>query len=190
MEEVNAMNEKFNVNNSSDEDWTISTPNENLPPNQTIIEPIEEWGMTGKLVSPNKNDGWKMPEPEFRKSNGSSPEEISENSVKQEFQTSQPTMTEELPQKSAPNFAFETNNSAPTFSQAAVPMSAAIEAQPDISEAFAAAEIDIPPAPPKKERSQGMRIFLAVFGIFAMFAFAVIFLAVVYFLFFYKANIE
>lgn len=190
MEEVNAMNEKFNVNNSSDEDWTISTPNENLPPNQTIIEPIEEWGMTGKLVSPNKNDGWKMPEPEFRKSSGSSPEKISENSVKQEFQNSQPIVPEQIPRESEPSFEFETNNSAPIFPQAAVPIPAAIEAQPDISEAFAAAEIDTPPVPPKKERSEGMRIFLAVFGIFAMFAFALIFLAVVYFLFFYRASIE
>lgn len=192
MEEVNAMNEKFNVNNSSDEDWTISTPNENLPPNQTIIEPIEEWGMTGKLVSPNKNDGWKMPEPEFRKSSGSSPEEISENSVKQEFHHSQPIVTEPLPQNVSdePNFDFETRNPLPISPQIAVPIPTPIEAQPDISEAFASAEIEIPPIPPKKERSQGVKIFLAIFGIFAMFAFALIFLAVVYFLFFYKSSIE
>ncbi|MCD9187160.1 MAG: hypothetical protein LUM44_12055 [Pyrinomonadaceae bacterium] len=186
------MNEKFNVNNSSDEDWTISAPNENLPPNQTIIEPIEEWGMTGKLVSPNKNDGWKMPEPEFRKSDGSSPEEIIENSVKQEFQNSQPIVTEHFPPNlsAEPKFEFETSNSVPISPQAAVPVSAAIEAQPDISEAFAAAEIETPPMPPKKERSQAMKIFLAVFGILAMFAFALVFLTVVYFLFFYKASIE
>lgn len=185
------MNEKFNVNNSSDEDWTISTPNENLPPNQTIIEPIEDWGMTGKLVSPNKNDGWKMPEPKFRNSSGTSPEENSENELKQEFQNSQQIFTEKTPQDfSAENaFNFKESNPSPIVPQAAAPLPP-IEAQPDISEAFAVAEIEIPPTPPKKERSKGMRMLLMIFGIFAMFAFAVIFLFVVYFLFFYKTSVE
>lgn len=186
------MNEEFNVNNSSDEDWTVSKPDENLPPNQTIIQPIEDWGMTGKLVPPHKNDGWKMPEPKFQKSSGAAPETRGDGVLNPEFLTSHSKIKEKLPENfpAEPDFDFDSPKVSPPIPpQAAVSMPP-IEPQPDISEAFAVAEIETPPAPQKKERSKGMRIFLAVFGIFAMFAFAVVFLAVVYFLFFYKNAVE
>lgn len=189
------MNDEFNVKNSSDEDWTISQPNENLPPNQRIIEPIEDWGMTGKLVSPHKNgDGWKMPEPKFRKSDGSSIEEIHADAARGEIQNSPLQTNVQTPL----HFSIETeahpetdfNFDSAVSASPPAPVADLIEPQPDISEVFTPAQIETPPAPVVKERSRAMRIFLAAFGIFAMFAFAVVFIAVVYFLFFYKSSVE
>lgn len=183
------MNEGFNVNNSSDEDWTISKADENLPPNQRILEPIEEWGMTGKLVSPNKNsDGWKMPEPKFRNSSGSSPHQLNDNLPNQDLLNFQAELkTSPVSPENPTNLNVEP---CPAMSSSLVASSDEIEPQPDISEAFTVAEIEIPSNPPKKHRSKGMRIFLAIFGVFTMIAFAIVFLLVVYFLFFYKSSVE
>ncbi len=195
------MNDQFNPKNAADEDWTMAKPNENLPPNQTLIEPIEDWSMTGKLVPPKQGlqQNWKMPEPKFRVTSGSLPKDFVKNQTDFADLETQPLsfdeieeFTQEIEEQQIPptqEIASAQEISDAVFEQPAeIPP---IVAQPDIAEAFASApEIELEKPLEEKPRSKAMRIFLAVLGLSAMLFFAVAFLAVVYFLFFYKANVE
>lgn len=195
------MNDQFNPKNATDEDWTMAKPNENLPPNETLIEPIEDWSMTGKLVPPKQGQqpDWKMPEPKFRVTSGALPKNFVKNQTDVADLETQPLsfdeieeFTQEIHEQQIPptqEIPSTQKISEPVFEQsAAVPL---IVEQPDIAEAFAPApEVEIENPPEEKPRSKAMRIFLAVLGLSAMLFFAVTFLVVVYFLFFYKANVE
>lgn len=102
---------------------------------------------------------WKMPEPIFRQTSGKLPEGF-EKKVFEE----------------GPAAATQT---APT------PAPAEIQPQPDVSEEFTHAELfdeQEGETPPKRT---GMKLVLAILGVLGMIALALIFLAVVYFLFFY-----
>jgi hypothetical protein len=68
----------------------------------------------------------------------------------------------------------------------AVPNSAAAP-QPNISEEFIVKPVANEAPTEKKQRSETMRLFFAALGVLAMLSFAAGFLALVYYLFFYKA---
>lgn len=191
------MNEKFTPKNATDEDWTMSDPKTNLPPNQMLVEPIEDWSMTGNLVPPQqKTSGeWKMPEPKFRVTSGSLPQDFVQKRSDFADLDTQPLSFNENNNHSA--LAEETNpeiiSQIQPDSSAAIGQPAAIlpvEPQPDITEAFSSAQIEVAAPPEEKSRSKAMQLFLAFFGITAMFLFAVAFLVIIYFLFFWKTGTE
>lgn len=197
-EEDKAMNEEFNPKNAADEEWTMPEPNKNLPPNQRLIEPIEDWSMTGKLVPPKPNgaDDWQMPAPKFRVTSGSLPDDfIKKSSDNAEVETAplnfdgkfdDPPVEEEFKEEFREEEVLP-----PTQTDAAVfetPLATPpIEEQPDVAEVFLPApEVQTEKPPEKKPRSNEMKIFLAILGLSAMFVFAAGFLIVIYFLFFYS----
>lgn len=63
-----------------------------------------------------------------------------------------------------------------------------IQPQPNLSEDFVIDEAVLPPAPVKKKRSAGAQAVLVLLGIVAMAVFAVGFVLLVYYLFFYHPN--
>jgi hypothetical protein len=120
--------------------------------------------------------GWEMPKPVFQQSTGYLP---------QGFQDRFP---DSGPQKAdgAPIAA-----SAPAVSpppQIEISESPDIQPQPELIEDFVAAEPAPPAAPAKKKRSAAVQALLVLFGIFAMAAFAVGFVVLVYYLFFYHPS--
>lgn len=103
-------------------------------------------------------DEWKMPAPIFRQTSGKLPE------------------------------GFEKKVSKGEPAAAPTPPPAAIQPQPDVSEEFTHAEIfgeQEAETPPKRT---GMKLVLAILGILGMAVAAIIFLAIIYFLFFYQGN--
>ncbi len=191
------MNEEFTQKNVTEEDWSMSDPGKNLPPNQTLIKPIEDWSMTGKLIPPEQGSpsDWKMPEPKFRATSGSLPEDfLKKASSFVEADTQPLAFNEKINHPVIEEEPIEEADLQPqvilaeTFEQPAP--SVPIEPQPDVAEVFSAAEITVVVPPEEKQRSQAMQMFLAVLGLSAMLFFAVAFLVIVYFLFFYKAATE
>ena len=63
-----------------------------------------------------------------------------------------------------------------------------IRPQPNLSEDFVVDETILPPAPARKKRNAGAQAVLVLLGIVAMAVFAVGFVALVYYLFFYHPN--
>lgn len=200
------MNDEFNQKTDAEADWEMSEAKNNLPPNQRVLEPIEDWSMTGKLVPPKQNaaGSWKMPEPKFQATSGSLPPDHAKNLPDDSEAVTEPLEWNGNLDLADIEQAFAKQNGAapaqikpandPVFDAPPpepVPEPVAIEEQPDIAEAFAAAapvEIEKPPEP--KQRSRAVKIFLTVFGLTAMLFFAVGFLVLVYFLFFYKPVVE
>jgi hypothetical protein len=185
------MNEGFTPKNVPDEEWSMTNPNKNLPPNQTLVEPIEDWSMTGKLVPPQQdsNNGWKMPEPKFRATSGSLPEDFVKKTPDIADLDTQPLTLDKIPN----NHPIEPPVSQPLTPAAESEQPAPInpiEPQPDVAEVFLHAEMPTPAPPEEKQRSQAMQLFLAALGLAAMLFFAVAFLVIIYFLFFYKAVTE
>ena len=120
---------------------------------------------------------WQMPEPVFRKSSGYLPKRF-ENRIAGETaaaETSIPVVADGNGAASA---------AAAPLPAAAVQPSGDIQPQPDLTEEDPADEMSTS-APAKPERSPGMKIFLALLGIAAMIVFALAFIAVIYYLFFY-----
>ncbi len=192
------MNGKFTQTNMTDEEWSMPNPNKNLPPNETLIEPIEEWSMTGKLVLPHQDslNGWKMPEPKFRATSGTLPEKYVKKTQDIADLDTQPLDLSKVLNNAADQAKIEPVNTPPppppiqaaVFEQPVIPVP--IEPQPDVAEVFATAQM--PSAAPVEEkiRSKSMQMFLAILGLSAMVFFAVAFLVIVYFLFFYKTATE
>lgn len=121
---------------------------------------------------------WQMPEPVFRQSSGSLPQGFQKQFTGNENETREPD----------PVVASADSNGAGTASEAAPagppPPASEIQPQPDIIE-----DVLREPAAAQDatgtEKSRGMKLFLAVIGILAMVAFAVGFIALIYYLFFY-----
>jgi len=119
---------------------------------------------------------WQMPEPVFRQSSGYEPKA---------FQKQLPVNDGVAEPASSVASSVSSNGSATAAAPAvASPPSSEIQPQPDIVEDLLA---DREPAarPAAPERSPGMRLFLAALGIAAMVVFAIAFIAVIYYLFFY-----
>jgi len=119
---------------------------------------------------------WQMPEPVFRQSTGHLPKGFQKQFPGSEDETVEPIP----PAASDSNGAAEAAAAEPT---AALQTASDIQPQPDILEDVLA--VPSTPVAAAAERSKGTRIFLAVVGILAMVVFAVAFVAVIYYLFFY-----
>lgn len=213
------MNEEFTARQAPVDEMTIPTTDLNPSP---VAPQTEDWGMTNPLKSPsggmkNGSDGWKMPEPVFRVSDGFCPlksggKSKSDGNAAESFAApkqsapKQPAPTDESlanlyapPEKDAPeideNLAQRTMHSLslsdlnlplPEIAPAAPKVDAA--PQPNISQEYVIKPPQATTAPaPAKQRSETMRLFFAALGVLAMLSFAAGFLALVYFLFFYKA---
>jgi hypothetical protein len=73
---------------------------------------------------------------------------------------------------------------------AAVAVPAQIQPQPDITEEFDLNDLGGTPAPPARRGNSALNITFVIVGILAMLAFAIVFLAVIYFLFFYQPDVN
>lgn len=183
------MNEKFNQENQSLDER--SAP-QNIPPS-------EDWGMTNPLKNPireTERDGWKMPEPSFRATEGYCPIKPDEGGVfsapaKQPAPADEklsnlyaPPSREDIPDITMHNLSLSDLRASIPAEQNAPPPDVAIEAQPDISEDFDAEDIGSETAADDKEQSAKKGFIFTVFGITAMLIFAAAFLVLVYVLFF------
>jgi hypothetical protein len=115
--------------------------------------------------------GWEMPKPVFQQSSGYLPKGFEKRFNVPDPQADVPT--------DEPIAEVPVAEDAPAAAPGPV-----VQPQPDVSEEFA---LDAQPAPAstKKKRSPAVRIFLTLLGIAAMIVFAIVFLAVIYYLFFY-----
>ncbi len=166
---------------------------------RTMTGTREDWGMTEPLekppVSPPQSE-WILPPPVFRSSEGFTPKKFVEAaSIKVDSASAAPTAAPvdfaEIPAPPLPS----ATSAAPDIEQLIAPVTAAaapaakIEPQPDIIEEFPAPPIAGAPVA-VKAKSGAWRIVSIIFGLLAMFAFGLGFLALIYFLFFYKAAAE
>ena len=207
------MNEEFTAKQAPVEELTM--PTADLNPSPVAVQ-AEDWGMTNAHGKPpgalkSDGDGWRMPEPIFRVSDGFCPLQPDGKSKAGEkeppsFAARKPRSTADEPltnlyappeketetdvsQHTMHNLSLsdlsELKASVPELAPVSPPIAAA--PQPNISQEFIVKEQQPQTAPEKKERGEKMRFFLAALGVSAMLAFAAGFLALVYFLFFYKA---
>ncbi|MBA2736584.1 MAG: hypothetical protein H0U50_07305 [Pyrinomonadaceae bacterium] len=183
------MNENFKPENQSLDERAEP---QNLPPTGQT----DDWGMTNPLKNPIKEterDGWKMPEPTFRISDGYCPLK----SDKAAIFTPPKKRPEPVDEKLSNLYAPPTREEMPDITmhnmslsdlRASIPAetfapNVSIEAQPDIFEELSAEDIDSE-ATAKKDSESGRTGFIfTVFGVLAMLLFAAAFLALVYVLF-------
>lgn len=131
---------------------------------------------------------WEMPKPVFRQTSGYLPQGFQNRFPVPDPQADVPTEepVADVPVGAAPQQAA-------AAAPAAVPdieisESPDIQPQPDVSEEFTLDEVPTAPVPGKKKRSPALRIALTLLGILAMIAFAIVFLVVIYYLFFYHPS--
>lgn len=201
------MNEKFNPKNSPIDDWTVSPV---APP---PAEQAANWGMTNPLKSPfteAPKDGWKMPEPTFRISDGYCPLKAQDTKNIEAPPTDTASVEtgatdEKLASLYAPPAEHEGVSPDMTMhnisladlkaeippapeqkaaSSAQVPVVA--QPQPDVSDQFRLEEIEPKVETETKAKSRSAQTIYAVLGILLMTFFAAAFLALVYYLFFYQ----
>ena len=155
--------ERENTNNPpEDEDWAMSEPPDNN---------------TGKTEQPEaRQNNWKMPEPVFRVSGGTTFSGSKNETPPLNLPPEQPSPQ---PIAQPPSQNIKEEKSAPDVK---------IQAQPYISEEFNISQIKAATGAPAKPKSKVPKIIFAVAGILAMTAFAIAFLFGVYYLFFYKST--
>jgi hypothetical protein len=203
------MNEEFTARPAPVEELTMPTTDLNPSP---VAPQTEDWGMTNPLVKPpdgmNNCDGWKMPEPVFRVSDGFCPIK-SDGKAKSDGKPSKISTAQnqsQLPDESLANLyaplekeedidlsqhtmhnlsLSDLKVEIPELAPAAPKTAAA--PQPNISQEFVVKPTTNKAPSEKKQRSETARLFFAALGILAMLSFAAGFLGLVYFLFFYKA---
>ena len=181
------MNEKFNQENQSLDE--LAAP-QNIPP-------TDDWGMTNPLKNPIKEterDGWKMPEPSFRVSEGYCPlksdkAEIYTPPIKQPAPIDEklsnlyaPPSREDVPDITMHNMSLSDLKA--SIPAEKIAPDAPVEAQPDIFEEFSAEDVDSEATANDDAESAKKGFIFTVFGITAMLVFAAAFLALVYVLFF------
>lgn len=182
---------------------------ESMMPSQSFSQPkaetAEDWGMTNPLTPPSdmpvQQSGWQLPDPVFRCSKGSTPEKFSKSPQADVQPPAEPEKTLENPAElfgfgDAPPISPKSAvalipGSAPTNpAKSALPIAAPavnIEPQPDISEVFVSAPNAVLQIEKSKPKNKILRVILTVSGILLMFAVAVGFLILVYYLFFHKS---
>jgi hypothetical protein len=126
------------------------------------------------------NQAWRMPEPVFRQSSGYLPKGF-EKRFGSDANGAEAVATAEV---AAPANTGAEEGSAPAEPPPAAAAVTDIQPQPDLTEEFPA-ENAFEPAPATPQRSRGMRIFLGLLGIAAMIIFAVAFVSLIVYLFFY-----
>jgi uncharacterized protein YqhQ len=177
------MNDEFgNARKALDENWELkssSLDTTKLPkitddisaPQQIAFDDEEEIitvvrGSNGDTAVKKENeDEWKMPDPVFRVSSGKTPDKSDKLASKNNL-----PFTEAI--------KLEESITAATTS---------VQAQPNISAEFTIR--DTIEKPPAEKEEKTLSIIMLVLGIAAIIFFAVLFLAAVYFLFFYKPEI-
>jgi hypothetical protein len=195
------MSDELNQKNPPIDDWSLPPTDVNVPP----VENSEDWVMTSPLksqITETPKDGWKMPDPVFRMSDGYCPVKSDQNAGAQaNFKKAPvdetlanlyapPTPTEDLPDMTMHNISLADLKAeieaekAGKSKKAEKPAKPPIEPQPNISQEFNIQTVATEAAPAKKERSERARLILVIVGIAAMILFAVGFLALIYFLFF------
>src|SRR5215467_6191783 len=137
---------------------------------------------------PRENGGgWRMPEPVFRQSSGYLPQGFEKRfplmDPQADISTDEPVA--DIP-AAQPGSGYAAAASAPA-PVAETPESRAVQAQPELLEDFASEEPNAP-AVPVKTRSRAASIALTLLGIIAMIAFAIGFVILVWYLFFYHPN--
>ncbi|HEX8637386.1 MAG TPA: hypothetical protein VF692_04940 [Pyrinomonadaceae bacterium] len=212
------MNEEFTAKQATIDELTMPTADLNPSP---VAAQAEDWGMTNPLGKPpnglkNDGDGWRMPEPIFRVSDGfcplksggkaqSSERAAQPAAVKRSRTTSDEPLAnlyappekearDDVSQRTMHNLSLSDLSDLPdsldlkTPAPEIAPVASKIAApQPNISEEFTVKQSPPQTPPEKKPRSETARLFFAALGVLAMLSFAAGFLALVYFLFFYKA---
>lgn len=204
------MNEEFTAKQATVEELTMPTADLNPSP---VAAQAEDWGMTNPLGKPPngmKSDGWRMPEPIFRVSDGFCPlksdgkaqsgEQAARSSVaKKARQTADEPLANlyappekeaesDVSQHTMHNLSLSDLSDLKTSVPEIAPVAPKIAApQPNISEEFTVKQPPPKTSSEKKPRSETARLFFAALGVLAMLSFAAGFLALVYFLFFYKA---
>jgi hypothetical protein len=125
---------------------------------------------------------WEMPKPVFQKSTGYLPQGfqgVSPADPQIGVSTEEPTP--------AANIRAQGGAAAPVAAQE-ISESPNIQPQPDLSIEFSVDDAALPPLPVNKTRSPAVRLILILLGITAMVVFLLVFLAVIYYLFFYHPN--
>jgi hypothetical protein len=200
------MNEEFTAKQSPVEELTMPTTDLNPSP---VAPQTEDWGMTNPLKKPSdgmKNDGWRMPEPVFRvsdgfcplksdgkiKSGGKSPESLTapkqpaDESLANLYAPPEKETEADFSQHTMHNLSLsDLNLPVPELAPAAPKTVAA--PQPNISEEFVVKPKPTEMPIEKKQHSETARLFFVALGVLVMLSFAAGFLALVYFLFFYKS---
>lgn len=199
------MNEEFSAKPTPVDELAMPTIDLNPSP---VAAQTEDWGMTNPLKKPSNGmkidgDGWTMPDPVFRVSDGFCPldsngkTKSTEKTPKSSALPDQAVPADEPPlanlyappeddvsQQTMHNISLS-DLKLPVSELAPVTPKIIAAPQPNISQEYTVN----PPQktlPKKEPRSEKARLFLAALGILAMLAFAAGFLALVYFLFFYK----
>ena len=225
------MNDEFAPKSATADDWEISLP-EILPTakdtsvqppseewamaqpvlNQPQAETAEDWGMTNPLTMPpdaakmsESADGWQLPAPVFRSSEGAPPKKNAAAPVIESAPETTPLeMPDILPVNAAPDVfslpAPEISSvSAPVETAPPTPISpkataaapissvAAIEPQPEIAEVFAEPNLTAAPALIAKPGNKILKIVGAVAGLLLMLIVVIAFLVFIYYFFFQKA---
>jgi hypothetical protein len=127
---------------------------------------------------------WEMPTPVFQQSSGYLPQGFEKRFQVPDPQADVPT-DEPVAEIPTSNAQAQAAAPAPALEISESPN---IQPQPDLTE-----DLTVDPAPgpvvgEKKKRSPVVRIALALLGILAMVVFAIVFLAVIYYLFFYHPS--
>lgn len=197
------MNEKFDLKNPAPDDPSVSQANSNAA---TGDGKSEDWGMTNPL-SPKPEqfgkDGWKMPEPVFRKTAGYSPLKSGQSESVSTSSKKPPEPTDEKlshlyapPEADLPDLTLHNINlsdlkaSLEKEQKEAIAPNQAIEPPPQIAEKLSAPESAPPIAVQEKTKSPTRRLIFAALGILAMIIFAAAFLGLVYYLYIFRAGTE
>jgi len=131
---------------------------------------------------------WRMPEPVFRKSSGYLPQGFEKRfpamDPQADISTEEPVADIPAAQPGSGQFGGAASAPAPATEISESPH---VQPQPDVTEDLPSDTPNVTP-PPAKTRSAAAGIALTLLGIFAMIAFAIGFLIIVWYLFFYHPN--
>lgn len=155
------------------DDWGMTTPNIDVP--QTGRQ--EDWEtnlLPGNSPKQGRENQWSMPKPVFRISEGEKLDDVAKRTVAFNFSEIDSF------DKSAPSPKLPENPPSEAFTQTAPNIN--LQSQPNISEQIPASQVAAEAKPietPKRSKTP-----FIIGGLFAMFLFASVFLAGIYFLFF------
>lgn len=131
---------------------------------------------------------WEMPQPVFRQSSGYLPQGFEKRFPLPDPQADVPT-EEPVADVSVAGAPAQAAAASPATAHALeISENPDIQPQPDVSEEFTLDEALGATVQEKKKRSPAVRIALTLLGILAMIAFAIVFLAVIYYLFLYHPS--
>ena len=131
--------------------------------------------------------GWQMPDPVFRQTSGYLPQGFEKRfpmDPQADISTDEPVA--DIP--AAPPAHGQFSGAAPTAAPVEISETPDVRPQPKLTEEFSLAEAQIAPGSTAKKRSPAISIALTLLGILAMIAFAIGFLIIVWYLFFYHPN--